>query len=59
MTVIKYPMDMICSGWGSHPHAFRLDGGQPSHCNVVLVSAKLVVWPGVCVIDNVLLDCFR
>ena len=59
MTVIKYPMDMVCSGWGSHPHAFRLDGGQASHCNVVVVSAKPAVCPGVCVFVNVLLGCLR
>ena len=59
MTVIKYPIDMVCSGWGSHLHAFRLDGGQVSHCNVIVVSAKPVVWPGVCVFVDVLLGCFR
>ena len=39
-TVIKYSMDMVCSEWGSRPHAFMLDGGQASHSNVVVVSAK-------------------
>ena len=55
--VIKYPMDMVCSEWGSRPHAFGLDGGQASHYNVVAVSAKPAVWPWVFV--NVLLGCFR
>ena len=36
MTVIKHPIDMVCSEWGSRPHVFRLDGGQVSHCNVVV-----------------------
>ena len=44
VTVIKYPVDMVCSEWGSRPHAFMLDGGQASHCNVVVVSAKLLDW---------------
>ena len=47
-TAIKYPMDMVCSGWGLGPHTFRLDGGQASHCSVVVVSV-MPVWPGVCV----------
>ena len=59
MTVIKYPMDMICSEWGSRLHASRLDGGQASYCKVVVVSAKPAVWPGACVFVNVLLACFR
>ena len=59
MTVIKYPMDMVCSGWSSHPHACRLDGGQASYCNVVVVSVKPAVWSGVCVFINVLLGYFR
>ena len=59
MTVIKYPVDMVCSEWGSRPHAFPLYGGQISHCNVVVVNAKPAVWPGVCVFVNVLLGCFR
>ena len=48
MTVIKYPMDMVCSEWGSRPHAFMMDGGQASHCNVVVVSDKRLDW-SVCV----------
>ena len=59
MTVIKYPMDMVFSGWSSHPHACRLDGGQASYCNVVVVSVKPAVWSGVCVFINVLLGYFR
>ena len=59
MSVIKYPMDMVCSEWASRPHIFRLDGGQASHCNVAVVSAKPAVWPGVCEFVNVLLGCFR
>ena len=47
--VIKYLMDAVCSGWGLGPHAFRLDGGQGSHCNVVAVSVVHAVWPGGCV----------
>ena len=49
--VIKYLMDAVCSGWGLGPHAFRLDGGQGSHCNVVAVSVVHAVWPGVCVFE--------
>ena len=53
MTVIQYPINIVCSGCGSCPHAFRLDGGQASHCNVVVVSAKPAVWPGVwCRVDG-------
>ena len=59
MTVIKYPMDMIYSEWGSRLHASRLYGGQASHCKVVVVSTKPDVWPGACVFVNVLLGCFR
>ena len=55
MTVIKYPIDMVCPEWGLRPRAFRLDGGQVSHCNVAVASAKCTVWPGVCVFVNVLL----
>ena len=55
VTVIKYPVDMVCPEWGLRPHAFRLDGGQVSHCNVAVASAKCTVWPGVCVFVNVLL----
>ena len=44
--VIKYLMDVVCSGWGSDQHAFRLDGGQASHCSVVVVSVMAAVWPG-------------
>ena len=57
--VIKYPMDVVCPGWGSGPHVFRLDGGQASHCNVVVVSVMPAVWPAVCVFVVVLLGCFR
>ena len=57
--VTKYPMDVVCSGWGLGLYAFRLDGGQASHCIVVVVSAIPAVLPGVCVFVVVLLGCFR
>ena len=30
--LIKYLMDVVCSGWDLGSFAFRLDGGQASHC---------------------------
>ena len=72
--VIKYLMDVVCSrSMGFDPHAFRLDSGQASHCNVIVVSVMPAVWSGVCVFEPhvwgakslgwvvvvVLLGCFR
>ena len=37
--------------WGLDPHAFRLDSGQASHCNVTVVSVMPAVWSGVCVFE--------
>ena len=53
------PIDVVCCGWCSSLHVFSLDGGQASHCNVVVVSVMLAVWPGVCVFVVVLLGCLR
>ena len=56
---IKYLMDVVCSRWGSSPYVFRLDGGQASHCNFVVVRVMPAVSPGVCVFVVVFLGCFR
>ena len=42
-------MDVVSCGWGAGLHAFRLDGGQASHCNAGVVGVMPAVWPGVCV----------
>ena len=55
---IKYLMDVVCSGCGSDPYAFRLDGGQAIHWRIV-VRVMPAVWPGVCVFVILLLGYSR
>ena len=33
---MKDLMDVVCSGWSSDLYVIRLDGGQASHCRIVV-----------------------